>query len=336
VHVATRRTRNDRGVDPTVTRRTVTVVIAAHDAASTLADAVDSALGQPELVQCVVVDDASGDGTAEAAAGLATRDLRVEVVTRAQRGGPSTARNEGLARATGDAVCFLDADDALYAGALGSLLGALASTDGAVGALGRFRAVDDGGEGVDVGTWARAQLRPVVRRNGRLIESPEGLSPEALVTRLVSPPPGAWLLDTHVARAVGGFDPRTRRSEDLELLVRLASSGDVVAVERDVLAYRRHPAQRSAAHARRRWGRGQALWCMLRAAPGARATRRLAHGMVAYHVALLASRWRSPSLRAKASGVRNLATAVVLAAAGGLAAVLPRRLPAPIRVVAVD
>lgn len=314
----------------------ITVVVAARDAGATIVEAVRSALGEPDVVQCVVVDDASTDGTRAAAVALAALDPRVEVVGRPGRGGPSTARNDGLGRARGARVCFLDGDDVLAPGGLGALGDALASTRGAVGAIGRFRAVDDTGADVDVGTWAAVQLRPVVRRHGRLIESPDGLTPEALVTRLVSPPPGAWLLDVGAVRAVGGFDARARRSEDLELLVRLAAAGQLAAVERDVLAYRRHAAQRSAAHARRRWGRGHALWAMLRAAPGAPATLALARGMAGYHLELCATRWRDGSARVRAMGVRNLVVALALALAGLLAAVLPRRMLPPLAPAAVD
>lgn len=314
----------------------VTVVIAARDAAATLEDALRSALAEPSVVQCVVVDDASTDATGSTAASVSRADARVRLVRRQARGGPSVARNDGLARAVGARVCFLDADDALVPGGLAALNEALSSAPRAVVAVGRFRAVDDEGADVDVGSWASGQLRGVVRREGRLVESPNGLAPEALVTRLVSPPPGAWLVDTATARAVGGFDARVRRSEDLELLVRLGAAGGIVAVERDVLRYRRHGAQRSAAGMRRRWGRAPAMWAMLRAAPGAEATRRLAGGMVAYHLELFAVRWRAATPRVRGMGLRNLAVAGVLGAAGLAAAVLPRRLPAPLAAVAVD
>jgi len=297
---------------------------------------VRSALAEPGVVQVLVVDDASADATGAVAADLAQGDPRVEVVSRATRGGPGAARNEGIARVYGTLVCCLDADDAIVEGGLGVLAGALASTRGAVAAIGRFRAVDADGGDVDVGSWATAQLRPVVRRHGRLIECPDGFTSEALVTRLVSPPPGAWLVDVATLRAIGGYDARVRRSEDLELLVRLAAAGTIVGVEHEVLTYLRHPAQRSAAHARRRWGRGQALWSMLRAAPGARATLRLSGGMAAYHVALSVERWHAPSRRLRAMGARNLLVAGILRVAGVGASVLPRRMPAPLRALAVD
>ncbi len=309
---------------------TVTVVIAARNAADTIASAVRSALASRAVIQCVVVDDASEDATARVAEELGADDTRVEVRRQRDRSGPARARNVGLARARGATVCFLDADDALLAGGIDQLGTALARHRGAVAALGRFQAVNDANEPIDVGSWGANQLRPMVRRHGEMVDSPGGMVPEALVARLVSPPPGAWLVHAGTARALGGFDARARRSEDLELLVRLAASGPVVCVDDEVLAYRRHGAQRSAAHARRRWGRGHTLWLMLRAAPGASATIELSRGMSAYHLDLFATRRGAPTMAVRAMGLRNLLMAGALRLLGAVAATLPRRLLDPL------
>jgi glycosyltransferase involved in cell wall biosynthesis len=308
----------------------ITVVVAAHNALHTLEAAVVSSLADPGVVECLVVDDASTDGTTELALRLANRDPRIRVLQRPVRGGPGRARNDGLAQARGARVCFLDADDTLLDGALRALGDAFDGSPRAVVAMGRFRALDAHRQPAGVGRWSADQLHPVVRRHGRLIESPDGITDEALVTRLVSPPPGAWLVDVSTARAVGGFDPAARRSEDLELLVRLAACGEIVCVHRDVLEYARHEAQRSAAHGRRRWGRGYTLWLMLRAAPGARSTVRLAGGVAAYHLALFEERRGSRARRMRAMAVRNLLVAGLARIAGVAAAMLPRRLPPPI------
>uniref|UniRef100_UPI00313BE9EB glycosyltransferase n=1 Tax=Methylobacterium fujisawaense TaxID=107400 RepID=UPI00313BE9EB len=47
----------------------VCVIIAARDAADTIATAIASALRQPEVAEVIVVDDASADRTGAAAAG---------------------------------------------------------------------------------------------------------------------------------------------------------------------------------------------------------------------------------------------------------------------------
>jgi glycosyltransferase involved in cell wall biosynthesis len=306
------------------------VVIAARDAASTIEGAIASALASRLVAQCVVVDDASTDATRATAARISQGDGRVEIVARPDRGGPARARNDGLALARGDRICFLDADDELIVGGLEALDDAMDRHPGAVAALGRFSPVDADGRPVDVGRWEDDQLNGVVRRHGEIVPSPGGLTPEALVTRLVSPPPGAWLLDAWSTRAAGGFDPAARRSEDLELLVRLAAAGDVVPVEGTVLRYLRHDAQRSASVSRRRWGRGFTLWLMLRGAPGPSATRSLARGMAANHLEMAARRGRSHDRKVQALGARNMAAAAFLWSLGLAASILPTRTLRPI------
>ncbi len=63
--------------------------------------------------ELVIVDDGSRDGTAGVAAGLATADGRIRVVTHAHNRGIAAARNAGLASISPASrfVAFLDHDD---------------------------------------------------------------------------------------------------------------------------------------------------------------------------------------------------------------------------------
>ncbi len=86
----------------------ISVVIPAFEAASTIVAAVSSAFGQtvpPTAV--IVVDDGSTDGTADR---VRRHHPRAEVVTIAH-GGEAAARNAGLRTARTEWVAFLDADD---------------------------------------------------------------------------------------------------------------------------------------------------------------------------------------------------------------------------------
>jgi succinoglycan biosynthesis protein ExoO len=60
----------------------------------------------------LVVDDASTDDTVAVVRQLARADSRIRLITLAQNGGPSAARNAGLDAARGEWVAVLDADDA--------------------------------------------------------------------------------------------------------------------------------------------------------------------------------------------------------------------------------
>ncbi|MEA2381352.1 MAG: hypothetical protein QOH72_1323 [Solirubrobacteraceae bacterium] len=90
----------------------VTVVIAAFNEERFIAEAIESALAQDYpagLVEAIVVDDGSTDATAAIAAGYEATG-RVRVVRRAN-GGNVAAANTAFARADGDVVAILDADD---------------------------------------------------------------------------------------------------------------------------------------------------------------------------------------------------------------------------------
>ncbi|MCM2504074.1 glycosyltransferase [Aureimonas altamirensis] len=90
----------------------VTFVIAAWKAADTLPAALHSALAQAGVeVECVVADDCSGDGTADAARAL--RDARIKIVSLDRNGGPGAARNAAMRLATGRWLAVLDCDDSV-------------------------------------------------------------------------------------------------------------------------------------------------------------------------------------------------------------------------------
>ncbi len=90
----------------------VSVIIAAFNAAPYIAEAVYSVLEQSHSkLEVIVVDDGSMDSTADIVQGLACQDRRVVLLTGHANEGVSAARNRGLARATGEWVAILDADD---------------------------------------------------------------------------------------------------------------------------------------------------------------------------------------------------------------------------------
>ncbi|MDO8848052.1 MAG: glycosyltransferase family 2 protein [Coriobacteriia bacterium] len=91
----------------------VSIVTAAYNAASTLAETVSSVFAQtrPDW-ELVIVDDGSTDATRQIAAGFAAEDPRVRVVSQANAG-TAAARNAGVREARAEWLCMLDADDLL-------------------------------------------------------------------------------------------------------------------------------------------------------------------------------------------------------------------------------
>lgn len=102
----------------------VAIIIAAWRAKATIARAVASALAQPETMEVIVVDDASGDGGATLQAARTADDGtgRLRLLALPANAGPAAARNAALAVAVSPWVTVLDADDYMLPGRLGQLL----------------------------------------------------------------------------------------------------------------------------------------------------------------------------------------------------------------------
>ncbi|HEY6479193.1 MAG TPA: glycosyltransferase family 2 protein [Streptosporangiaceae bacterium] len=103
----------------------ISVVIPVYDVAASLPRCLDSVLAPGGDVEVIAVDDASPDGCGTLLDARAAADPRLHVVHLAANGGPGAARNAGLARATGEYVWFVDADDCLSDGALPAVTAAL-------------------------------------------------------------------------------------------------------------------------------------------------------------------------------------------------------------------
>lgn len=92
--------------------RLISVVVPVYNVRPYLEEALESVLRQRyDRLEIIVIDDGSTDGSGEICDAFAKRDQRVIVVHQENKG-LSAARNAGLDRMTGEAVAFLDPDDA--------------------------------------------------------------------------------------------------------------------------------------------------------------------------------------------------------------------------------
>lgn len=131
----------------------MTVVIAAYNDKEHLPDAMTSVLNQTlTAIELIVVDDASTDGTYEAAKALALTDDRVQVHRMEKNtGGAGAPRNRGISAASGEYVTFLDSDDQLERHACANLARA-GLRDGSDIVLGKVRRFDVKTQKPSVGT----------------------------------------------------------------------------------------------------------------------------------------------------------------------------------------
>jgi succinoglycan biosynthesis protein ExoO len=99
----------------------VSVIIAAYNVGSYIERAIHSALDQYDVtVEAVLVDDNSTDNTWEIVCSI--NDSRLRCIKLPQNGGPSVARNTGIAAAASPWIAILDGDDIFLPGRLARIL----------------------------------------------------------------------------------------------------------------------------------------------------------------------------------------------------------------------
>ena len=90
--------------------RRLSVVVPAFNEASTLARVVEKLGRIPSLLEIIIVDDCSTDGTAEVARRLAEQNDRIQVVAHKKNAGKTAALKTGFELTRGSIVIVQDAD----------------------------------------------------------------------------------------------------------------------------------------------------------------------------------------------------------------------------------
>jgi glycosyltransferase involved in cell wall biosynthesis len=199
----------------------VDVVLASNRGGPFLDEAIDTALDQAGVsVRVILVDDGSPDPASLDRA--AARREGVDLVRQPPRG-VSAARNTGLERVDADLVAFLDDDDVWEPTLLHTLLGALSDDPAAVGAYCGGFYLDAAGHRFGVGWSAPPASREDLLR---------GAIPIPTITTL--------LLHADACAAVGGFDSDFELGEDNDFVLRLLQRGSMIAVDLQLVGYRRH------------------------------------------------------------------------------------------------
>ena len=189
---------------------TVSAVIPAHNAAQWISEAIQSAIDQtcpPQEV--LVVDDGSTDDTWR----IASRFGPPVRVLRKPNGGPASARNRGIAAASGTWIGLLDADDRWTPDKLERQL-AIAAPE--VALVHTLEVGEEGRQLPEVLTFDDLWHDNLIANSSVLVRR------EAVI-------------------ALGGFDedPRLKSVEDYHLWLRLASNGARIVLCREPLTYYR-------------------------------------------------------------------------------------------------
>jgi glycosyltransferase involved in cell wall biosynthesis len=199
-------------------RPSFSIVIAAYQAAPTIAHAVRSALAQSVAPrEVIVVDDGSTDGT-----GTALARWQSKIIYRRQPNrGPSAARNAAIRLATGDFVALLDADDVYEPGRIEALT-ALAASRPDLDLLATDAFLEVGGE--VTGTFFDYNKFPVTEQLSEIFFRCYLASPAVRRLRMTE---------------IGGFDETLRVGEDWDCWIRLLHAGSAAgAVAEPLFRYR--------------------------------------------------------------------------------------------------
>lgn len=222
----------------------VSIIIPAYNAASYLAEAIESSLAQTHPPhEIIIIDDGSTDDTASVAARFPVRFVRQA------NAGPAAARNHGWHISTGDFLQFLDADDVLLPTKLECCLAAFTPEIDVVYTDHELRSPD------------LRQVLPTPRAS-----TPEGdiLLPLLHSSRALFPI-HAPLIRRSAADRTGGFSDQAGNIEDWYFWIDLAARGARFRYLDAILVwYRTTPGSRSSSTIRMALGRLQAAEALRR------------------------------------------------------------------------
>ena len=204
----------------------LSIVIPVRNGADFVGRAIASAQAViADALEILVIDDGSTDETPALLHRLAAADPRLVVVTRRADHGASAARNEGIARARADLVCFLDADDLLFAGPVAERVTWLEQHPDIVLSFANYQTLLPDGtiEPRFAAYWPRFEGF-VDGRTGMVALGDAGFG------LLFGENPvctSGTIARREALLALGGFDRDLRQAEDWDMWIRLSRQGGV-------------------------------------------------------------------------------------------------------------
>jgi glycosyltransferase involved in cell wall biosynthesis len=204
----------------------VSVILPTRDRLELLRRAVESVRAQTEgQFELIVVDDASSDDTPAFLQQLAVADPRVRIVRNTLPLGGGGARNAGIKLSRAQWVAFIDDDDEWLPHKLERQLQTLRSNGAVVACSCGYLVRSTSGASKIIAVRADTTVQDLLTNNWLGGASTCVCSSEAL-------------------RNIGGFDPRLRAGQDLDLWVRLRQQGAVAVCTETLVIHRAHAGPR--------------------------------------------------------------------------------------------
>lgn len=201
----------------------ISAIITAYNCQAYIGDAIESVLSQTRRPdEIVVVDDGSTDGTAAIVRTYAADGVRH---VHQENGGPSAARNRGIAETTGELICFLDGDD-LWLPEKTSRQAAFLMAHPQVGMV-----------TCDRWTWNVMHDKRRIEHYG--VAAGKSLRHEILIRNVVGNP-SMVMLRRGALESAGRFNMDMRWAEEWELWIRIAARTEIAVIHEPLITYRAH------------------------------------------------------------------------------------------------
>ena len=205
----------------------ISVIIPVYNTVTFVAEAIESALMQPEIGELLLIDDGSTDGSLDICRRYAGRHAQVRLLQHPgkRNRGVAASRNLGIASAACEYIAFLDADDVYLPGrfqAAHRIMPGNRRVDGVYDAIGTLHT------DTNVTAWYRSQSQP------EMLTVAEPIPPDQLFETLIRGGQGFFCTDGIVVRSslfhrTGCFDESLRMGEDTAMWVRMSALGRLVA-----------------------------------------------------------------------------------------------------------
>ena len=100
----------------------ISIVIPVYNVDKYLSQCLESIINQTyQDLEIIIIDDGSSDNSPQICDEFAKKDKRITVIHK-ENGGAASARNEGLRKATGDFLAFVDSDDYIEKNAYSTMM----------------------------------------------------------------------------------------------------------------------------------------------------------------------------------------------------------------------
>jgi glycosyltransferase involved in cell wall biosynthesis len=231
----------------------VSVIMPTYNRAALLPDAVRSVQAQTwRDWELIIVDDGSVDDTAAVLESLSRDDRRLRLLANEGARGPAGARNTGIRAARGAAIAFLDSDDCWEPSILARFMERFDAADGAVLIASDYRMIDrERGSAITMKSylfdtilpwWQNDPLACAVTCCESLRSNIETITrPGLYVSMTIAGFPWVHTSSTMVRReaalAVGLFDERLLRTQDIDLCLKLEKIGRFVYIDEVLASY---------------------------------------------------------------------------------------------------